>query len=73
VKKPAPVKKPEPEKKPEPKPVPAQREKGVKGMLHRVRDYRKRRVLRKVVKQKLYGITPLRKAVHGMKKLLKRK
>jgi len=73
VKKPAPVKKPEPEKKPEPKPVPAQREKGVKGMLHRVRDYRKRRVLRKVVKQKLYGITTLRKAVHGMKKLLKRK
>ena len=38
----------------------------------RIADYRRRHVLMKVVKQKLYGIKPLRKAVHGFKRLLKR-
>ena len=62
----------EPPKKPAPKKEPP-REKGLKGMLHRVNDYRKRHVLLKVVKKKLYRITPLRKAVHGIKRILKKK
>jgi hypothetical protein len=45
---------------------------GIKGMLRRVRWYRKRHVLMKVVKKKLYQITPLRKAVHGIKRVFKR-
>lgn len=43
------------------------------GLLHRLNDYRKRGVLKKVVREKLYRITPLRKAVHGAKRILKRK
>lgn len=50
----------------------APREKGIKGTLHRINDYRKRHVLLKVVKKKLYRITPLRKAVHAIKRLVKR-
>lgn len=49
------------------------REKGLMGMLRRVNDYRKRGVLIKVVKKKLYKITPLRRAVHGAKRLLNKK
>jgi len=45
---------------------------GIKGMLRRVRWYRKRHVLMKVVKKKLYQITPLRKAVHGIKRVFRR-
>ncbi len=55
--------KPEPKQEPEPK----------QGLLHRIRNYRKKGVLAKVVKKKLYGIKPLRKAVHGVKRLFKRK
>ncbi len=55
----------QPELKPEPEPK--------KGLLRRLSEYRKKGVLGKVVKQKLYRITPLRKAVHGAKRLFKRK
>ena len=48
--------------KPEPK----------KGLLRRLNDYRKKGVLMKVVKKKLYKIAPLRKAVHGIKRIFKK-
>ena len=57
-----------PQKKQEPP-----REKGLNGMLHRAAEYRRRGVLKKVVREKLYRITPLRKAVHGAKRLLGKK
>ena len=41
-------------------------------MLHRANDYRKRHVLWKVIKKKLYKITPLRKAVHGVKRIFRK-
>ncbi len=48
------------------------REPGLLGMLHRVNAYRKNGVLVKVIKKKLYRIAPLRKAVHGVKRLFHR-
>ncbi len=64
---------PKPKREPPKKAAQPPREKGLKGMLHRVNDYRKRHVLGKVIKLKLYRITPLRKAVHGVKRVFKRK
>ena len=57
---------PKPQPKPEPKPEPK------KGLWRRLNDYRKKHVLFKVVKQKLYRITPLRKAVHGIRRIFKK-
>lgn len=58
--------------KPQPKKEPPKQE-AKKGLFGRLNDYRKRGVLKKVVKQKLYNIKPLRKAVHGVKRVFKRK
>lgn len=57
---------PKAQPKPAPKPEPK------KGLLRRLNDYRKKGVLMKVVKKKLYKIAPLRKAVHGIKRIFKK-
>ena len=48
------------------------REKGIRGMLHRVNDYRKRHVLKKVIKEKLRRINDYRKR-HVLVKVMKQK
>ena len=65
------------EKKPAPKTqsapqTPPPRRKKRKGLLGRVNEYRKKGVLKKAIKQRLYRITPLRKLVHGAKRLIKK-
>lgn len=57
---------PKAQPKPAPKPEPK------KGLLRRLNDYRKKGVLMKVVKKKLYKIAPLRKAVHGIRRIFKK-
>ena len=65
---------PQPKEPPLPKEPPKQepQETGKPGVFARLNDYRRRHVLKKVVKQKLYRIAPLRKAVQGVKRLLKK-
>ena len=64
----------QPKEPPLPKEPPKQepQETGKPGVFARLNDYRRRHVLKKVVKQKLYRIAPLRKAVQGVKRLLKK-
>ncbi|MBQ4423506.1 MAG: NAD(P)H-binding protein [Clostridia bacterium] len=65
------------EKKPAPKTqsapqTPPPRRKKRKGLLGRVNEYRKKGVLKKAIKQRLYRIAPLRKLAHGVKRLIKK-